>query len=167
MNTQREIDIEKDIFQGIEGMYANSGEAVSKQMLLRSYDVIHDKFLQAEQAFASLEEQKKIQVMPNPYGTGEDYVGVYGGIYPQSFEQLMRFRSMRLSVGLELARKMVTDSLPYLKTLSETHLAKVREMEKQVRELKSKGFNVSSIEQSLKELSKSIQATNNKLSSIR
>lgn len=52
-------------------------------------------------------EDKKLVVIQNPYGTDEDFIGLYGKSYPKTMDELKLFRENIKTMGVVEARKLL------------------------------------------------------------
>jgi hypothetical protein len=87
-----------EIVEGLKSMLEDCGEMVPTKLFYAN---------RYRQDIKELVDEGKVVVVSNPYGIGDDFVGIKGAEYPLNFENLMNYRGLVRTIGIKDAKQVV------------------------------------------------------------
>lgn len=92
-----------DFLEAVINLYKEIGEPVPYGIIAE----IKYKRKVIDSGLQELIEDRKLIVIENPFDTNEDFIGLYGKIYPKSMEELKALRENIKTMGVTEARKLL------------------------------------------------------------
>lgn len=104
MANKEKKQFKEDFLEATVELYKEIGEAVP-------YGIVTEMKYDRKIIIAGLQDlfdDRKLMVLVNPYGTNEDFIGVYGKRYPMTMDELNMLRKNIKELGVTEARKLLT-----------------------------------------------------------
>jgi hypothetical protein len=103
MANKEKMQFKIDFLEATVNLYKEIGEPVP-------YGIITEIKYDRKVINTGLDEllyANKLVIIVNPYGTDEDFIGLYGKQYPKNMEELTTFRKNVKTIGVTEARKLL------------------------------------------------------------